>query len=270
MVLNFKKNRHAAGVLLDAVKIIVELLFVVELEKWLEMSKMDKRTYLPPIILRLLKLLITICINTSNGYLHKYVLRNLTTLFEGQSPVLAELPVQFFKELEQIFINTKTQPVSIFRLVSAFSSAMKSSDDRLVILRKTGRQLAAHMSWHDGALKKLKLTTVRVNQQYPSEFSLATLGPNASTILDKPNLQKSVSNAGTGKSNFGAPISRLQDLVRLATIEDALEEDSQENEVVSNIIEESSYSTFSDPTEDTCRPELTDISTSNSGTMFLI
>ena len=185
---------NAADLLKDAAHLILELLFqVVELEDWFDVSKIDKKMYLPLVVLRLFKLLITICINTDQGQIHKSVLRDLTLLFHEQSPVLDELPPLFKEELQKLFPKTSKQNPPIAKLVNAFSFAMKAMGDPLIVLRRNGRQHAG-MSWHNTALRNLRVVWVEIQLKTHSTFNLTALEQKTVTVgaietVSKPGME---------------------------------------------------------------------------------
>lgn len=180
-----------ADSLKDAAHCSLRLLFqVLQLEEWFHISKIDKGMYLPLVILRLFKLVITICINTDQGQIHKSVLRGLTMLFREESPVLAELPPHFKEELQKLFPKTLTQNPPITKLVTAFSLAMKAMGDPLIMLRRNGRQHSG-MSWHTTAQRNLRVVRVEVQLVTYSIFNLAALEQKKITVGANETVSKS-------------------------------------------------------------------------------
>lgn len=189
---------NAADLLKGAADIILELLFhVLELEEWFNVSKINEGMYWPLVILRLFKLVITICINTDQGQIHKRVLGGLTELFQDQSRVLAELSPYLKEELQKVFPKTSKQNPPIAKLVNAFSLAMKAMGDPLIVLRRNGRPHAG-MNWHTTAQKNLRVVWVEDRLQTYSTFNLTALEQKTVTVGANETVSK------TGMEKMGS------------------------------------------------------------------
>ena len=240
---------NAAGLLKEAADLILELLFqILELEKWFDISKIDKGMYLPLVVLRLFKLLITICINTDQGQIHKSVIRALTLLFLEESPVLANLPPQFKEELQKLFPKTAKQNLPIAKLVNAFSLAMKAMGDPLIVLRRNGRQHAG-MSWHTTAQRILRVVRVEVQLQTSSTFNLTALEQKTVTVGANETVSK------TGMEKMGSKNEKelkMEDEDEGVFDSDKViegEEGAQETSrlISGNLLQSDSSSSFSEP-----------------------
>jgi hypothetical protein len=240
---------NAAELLMVAARRILSLLFkVLELEKWFDICKIDKRMYLPLVVLRLFKLVITICINTDQGQIHKRVLGDLTLLFQEQSPVLAELPPEFKEELQKLFPKTSKQNPPIVKLVNAFSLAMKAMGDPLIVLRRNGRQHAG-MSWHTAAQKYLRVVRVEVQlQRYPT-FNLTALEQKTVTVganetVSKPGMEK-LGSENEKDSKMEDEAEEYFDCDKVIEDEEGAQESS--HSISENSLQSDSSSSFSKP-----------------------
>lgn len=146
-------------------KLILNMLFNFgTVEQWFEKWGLCRAHYLPLVVLRLVQLVITICINTSSGNIHIQVKQSLSILFGGQCPVLAELPQQFREQLQYPFACSTAKGPQLWQLVSAFSGAMNSIGDPLILLKSTGSR-HNNMSWHGTASQSLRVVTVELQNQ---------------------------------------------------------------------------------------------------------
>lgn len=152
---------------------------------------------------RLLQLVITICLNTRVREIHNRVNQELTRLFGVQCPVLAELPHQFREELLYHF-NYKANGARLTQLVSAFSRALNSTGDPLVLLKRFGPR-RNNMSWHGSASRSLRVVMVELRDQ-PGVFTLDDVDQSASDISNKlisyPLGYHSVNNLKEGEESL--------------------------------------------------------------------